>query len=428
LLRSALVHRTLVMLSFLGVLPAAPARADAPAGRPHEWSLSTRASAEADHSAAGSQGALTVALDALARRTRAPFLGSTGGALWLGAGGAAPGLGATHWSRVRVYGVEAADDTLQVSFSSFDVRHRLDWHGKPALSSPRALWRRPYTRVSGGLSARMLGLATSSWTADIFGLGFDAGQVRQHDGPLAAVRNQISMDFVFFGLHGSRKQGPEFGPDFAIDLLAGTSRGVAGEAWSSVGSFDFVRLQGVRFADAVFADFSIGVAGTNVLPLGVPEDSADPGAMPMDDHVAEKDAERPLGSITAVRGRIQSTRGTITAAVAGHRDAHLTFDGEPALEHRVASEVSWSGSDHAVAVEAFAALTEVWLDTTHSESDVTGGVSGTWQRRLADGWVLDLSVEAARSFYASLAGAATPEAELGARATAQLSRQFGSRL
>jgi hypothetical protein len=418
------------MLSFLGVLAAAPARADGPAqvDAPHEWSLSTRASAEADHSAAGSQGALTVALDGLARRTRAPFLGSTGGALWLGAGGATPGLGASHWSRLRVYGVEAEDDTLHVSFSSFDVRHQLDWHGKPALSSPRALWRRPYTRVSGGMSARMLGLATSSWTMDVFGLGFDAGQVRQHDGPLAAVQNQVSMDFVFFGLHGPRDDGPDFAPDFRLDLLAATSRGVAGDTWSSVGSFDFVRLQGMRFADAVFADFSIGVAGTHVMPIGVPDDTADPGAMPLAEPEAEAEAERPLGSITAVRGRVQGTRGTVTAALAGHRDAHLTFDGEPALEHRVASEVSWSGSEHAIAVEAFAAHTEVWLDAARSESDVTGGVSGTWQRQLAGGWVLDLSVEAARSFYASLAGAATPEAELGARATAQLSRQFGSRL
>jgi hypothetical protein len=48
-------------------------------------------------------------------------------------------------------------------------------------------------------------------------------------------------------------------------------------------------------------------------------------------------------------------------------------------------------------------------------------------RQLDDGWVLDLSVETARSFYVSLAGDARPEAGLGARATAQLSRRFGSR-
>jgi hypothetical protein len=404
------------MLSFLGLLAWTPARADEQ-DTERLWALSTRASVDAGYAAgAGADQAFMVALDGLAGRVGGPRPGSTGGGLRLTAGGAAPGVGATHWSRLRLYGVEVEDDILHVSFSSLDVRHRFEWQGTPTLSSPRTLWRRPYTEISAGVSSRMLGIAMSSWTAELFGLSFDAGQVRQHDGGLAAVQNQVTMEFVFFGVHGQDRAGP----DFTLDLLAAKTRGVTGDAWSSLGSFDFLRLQGVRFADTLSADFSIGMAGTSVLPIGVPERGAagDPPPVATD--------ERPLGSTTAVRGRVQGSRGPVTAALAGHRDAHLTFDGEPALEHRLASELSWSGEAQAVAVEAFAAHTEVWLDTARSERDVTGGVSGTWQRQLRSGWILDLSVEAARSFYASLAEGALPEAGLGARATAQLSRRFTS--
>jgi hypothetical protein len=405
------------MLWILAGLVAAPARANAQAGAPYDWSLSTRAAAEADHAAgAGPDGTLTVALEGLARRESASFLGSTGGALWLAAGGAAPGLGATHWSRLRARAGVAIDDDEQFVVVSLAVRHRVDWHGTPALSSPRTLWRRPYTGVSAGLSTGWLGLATSRWSAELWRMGFDAGQVRQHDSALTAVQNQVSMSFSLFGLHGRRPAGP----DYAFDLLAIDARAIDSGVWSSMGNLDWVRFQGLRLSDTMSTDFSIGLVGTDVMALGAPEDEDEPGTPP-----GAAREEQPLGSVTAVRGRVQRTHGTVTAALAGHRDAHLTIDGEPALEHRVASEVSWSGSSHAVAVEAFAARTEGWLDAG-SERDVTGGVRGTWQRRLDDGWVLDLSVETARSFYASLTEDAAPRAELGARVTAQLSRQFGT--
>src|SRR5690606_10361093 len=114
-------------------------------------------------------------------------------------------------------------------------------------------------------------------------------------------------------------------------------------------------FQGLRFSDTVSTDFSIGMAGTGVMTIGPPEGEGDPGAPSR--AVPE---DQPLATVTTVRGRVQRTHGTVTTALAGHRDAHLTIDGEPALEHRVASEVSWSGTSHAVAVEAFAARTEVW--------------------------------------------------------------------
>ena len=406
------------MLWLLGGLAAAPARADAQAATPYDWSLSTRATAEADHAAGGgSNGALEVALEGLLRRDGDAFNGSTGGALWLDAGGAAPGLGATHWSRLRLRSGVAVDEDEDFVLVSLGLRHRVDWHGTPTLSSPRTLWRRPYTGVSGGFSTGWLGLATSRWSAALWQMGFDAGQVRQQDRALTAVQNHVSVHFAFFVLRGQRRAGP----DYAFELLAIDAGAVNGGAWSSMGNMDWVRFQGLRFSDTVSTDFSIGMAGTGVMTIGPPEGEGDPGAPSR--AVPE---DQPLATVTTVRGRVQRTHGTVTAALAGHRDAHLTIDGEPALEHRVASEVSWSGTSHAVAVEAFAARTEVWLDAG-SERDVTGGVSGTWQRRLDDGWVLDLSVETARSFYASLTADARPRAEPGARATAQLSRRFGSR-
>lgn len=414
----------LAITSLLGAA-VATARAETPAQPAHTWALSAGATADTAYEpTSGSRSGLAVTVGGQVerdqRRSALPDAG-TGGALWMTAGGDAPGLGGTHWARLRAQRVELLDDELHFSFSPFELRHQLDWHVRPALASRRGLWRRPYTREGVGLSAGLLGFGTSTWQASVFGMGFDFAHVRQRDGALTATQNEYAMAFACVEVHATRAHAPPF----HLALFAAETRGTQSPGWASVGNIDFLRLRGVRIADT-FVDLAVGMAGTHVLRMG-PTEAPESGGPPPS---ARPAGDLPLASTTALRGRVHGRRGSVSAALSAHRDAYLTFESEPALEHRVSGELAWTGRTHGASVQAFAAHTEVWtVPTTGSEpsaeSDITGGLSGSWQRHLDHGWDLDLSVDIARSFYASLHGDARPSAELGARATAQLSRSLG---
>ena len=108
------------------------------------------------------------------------------------------------------------------------------------------------------------------------------------------------------------------------------------------------------------------------------------------------------------------------------RALYLTYDMELALEERLTGRIDRRGSTNTVALETFAARTHLWLDRDTAQSALTGGASASWNRRLGEHLDLDMSVEVARSFYASLDGDVTPRAELAVRGTTRMTGRFGS--
>ncbi len=138
-----------------------------------------------------------------------------------------------------------------------------------------------------------------------------------------------------------------------------------------------------------------------------------------------QDGERPRSqdhTDRAVGGIGASTGGSLRGAAGGwNRTAYVTMAAEPVLEDRLTAEGWTAFRGVGLRARAFASRLER-LEPAMAQPQVvwTGGVDVTGSRRLR-GFDVDLSVEAGRSYYAVLDGAAA-EASFGARAQLTIHR------
>lgn len=402
------------------------------------WSVSAHAAAETTHARTGSPraaAALELAGDAAQQRDPVLHLtDDTGMGIWaallpwssaegtlrLAGGGDGPGLGSSARGQARIIdmgisGIPGPGSLL--SLGSLDLSYQLDWHLRPSLSRRHDLLRRPYTRQE-------YGVAMHGWRLDSGPSYYQLADIRVHttflevhDPSALEPRTEHRIGVAVFTMQRTR---PRHAPPFALDVLVVDVTGVDGSTDATVGGIDFARVRGLRLGGGLFADVAAGVSGTGTLVLG--SESAD-GSTTSTTITTE---DLPIMSTGVGHARIHGERGPLRAALEAGRSLYLTYDLELALEERVAGRLDWRGAAGALAVEAFAARTHLWLDRDTRETTLTGGASTSFRRRLTDNLDLGMSVEVARSFYAALDGDVQPHAELALRATTSMSGHFGS--
>lgn len=292
-----------------------------------------------------------------------------------------PGLepvGLEHSAAVRPW---------QLGVFTFEVDHHLTVEGRPQLSRRPDLWRRSFTREH--LGVEMTGL---HWRGTHWGVHF----MRVAEGfdftwqPDEARRFSTTSDWSFFGVI----RDPGDGGEIAVaELLSLEAEAIDGERDAAVINTMYLRFTDVPVGPLpVFIDGAIGHGGTGYTTLSSGDSS-----------ITITTEDLPLVSgISVWRARIHGGGEDIEASAGASRSLFLTYDVNLALEERAAAALAFGLGAGRVELEGFAARTELWTDETTSYTERTGGGSVRYERPLRDGWVVDLSGQAARSFYAEI--------------------------
>ena len=389
-------------LSFHTVaLAQAPGTKAEPVGPQTQYWLDVTGSVFGEHSAsAGTRVGTEVVLAAQAEEDGGLFRGilmpwaRADAHMRLTAGGPTPGFGGHVAFAARLFDPHGEEDGLYLRFFPLDVEFSREQQVRPALSSRREMWARPYTKTSYGWSVTG-GNMTPIKGLEILTMGLTTTHIEQPDElrPLKQARFDIKAHF--FAYRRARAEGK---PEFLATLLRIGGGGIANAVGpsASVGQVEFLRLEGVPLGPYLNLDIAGGVAGT--------------GSM----HISTSSSGRPISEVTIITeelppvessigyARLHGSYGDVAAAVTAERSMYLTVDVELALEDRMTASVRWLRPWGQVSVEGFAARSLLWLDQETSQTSMIGGGHASLRYQLQPDLSLTASLEVARSFLGEI--------------------------
>ena len=309
-----------------------------------------------------------------------------------------------HWAAMRPW---------QLGVFTFDLDHRLTVEGRPALSRRPDLWRRSYSQEHIGVEMTGLHWRGEHWGTHLMRVaeGFDF--TWQADDSTEQRRFGTTSDWSLMGVI----RDPGDGSGVAtLELMS-----LEAEAIDDVRDAVVINTMYVRFVDVplgplpVRIDGAIGDGGTGYTSL-----------TSGDDTIVITTEDLPLVSgIPVWRARIHGATHGVEAGVGASRALFLTFDVNLALEERASADLSFPVGAGRVELDGFAARTELWIDEMTSYTELTGGGSLRYERPVRDGWIVDVSGEAARSFYADLDADRAPRVGDATRIEIALRKELG---
>jgi hypothetical protein len=315
-----------------------------------------------------------------------------------------PGLepfGLDHWAAVRPW---------QAGVFTFEVDHQLTIEGRPQLSRRPDLWRRSFTSEHIGVEMTGLHWRGTHWGVHFMRVaeGFDFTWQNDEE-----RRFGTTSDWSFFGLI----RDPADGNEVAVaELMSLEAEAIDGDRQAAVINTMYFRFVNVPLGPLpVRIDGAIGDGGTGYTTLSSGDDS-----------ITIVTEDLPLVSgIPVWRARIHGAAEGVEASAGASRSLFLTYDINLALEERASASLAFPVGDGRVQLEGFAARTELWTDETTSYTERTGGGSVSYERPLRDGWVIELSGQAARSFYADLDSDRAPTVGEASRFEIGLRKELG---
>lgn len=359
--------------------------------------------------------------------------GSARGDLGAGVAGAVGGLGCdaiagAAQGRLRPLAEErlVGEATWSVCLARIGLTAVLDGRDgiglAPAIDARRSLWSRRYDeryrRATIGLGEAWLPGSPHRYSVFVLAIGHRG--TAQRDG--VERRNVVELDLEFAMVryrHVTERH------ELAIDGLVVTSDSIkAGD--SSKGGVTYAVLPGrVRFVTPtsyVAVQAGIGVTGgkdrassmttVNGEVVDAWDDEIDGDGLPS--------FATPVGSVTA-----GIVRCCLDASLSASRAFYPTFEGNVALENRLAGALTWPEHRGApsVTVAPFVAQTRTWTRDAGSASNLGFGTSLRAGYRLGDGLRLDAIGEAGMTPYTRLDGSRLAD-RLGGQLAVALSGQI----
>lgn len=380
-----------------------------------QWSIDASAAiGSSDSSRARAEAGLTGALTEEGGYGLGIFLSTvdSDADLRLSAGGDADGLAISHGTRTRLFQLSerGSHDTLL----PFDVSYQLDRNVRPELSSPLGLLRRTYSRAGYGWTIAAGEL--SGWGA--LQMGMDVARVSQDTGDGVAHHTKYDTTLTFFTYRRHRDDGR---PELQLDIISGGGPAISNDDGpdASVGRVDFLAARNVPLFGGLYADASFGVTGTGTFTTSTSVN----GKVVSSTTVMTEDL--PLMSTMAGSARLFGSFGPVDVSLGAARTLDLTSDVHLVLDNRATGQIAWNGRRSQLALDGFAALTDLWTDETTRQRSLTGGGAATYTRGLGHDLSLTGRVELARSFYAVLDADPTPRPETAARASLVMTKHFG---
>ncbi|MBK9029778.1 MAG: hypothetical protein IPL61_00290 [Myxococcales bacterium] len=315
------------------------------------------------------------------------------------------------------------NDVVDVAAPGLAIEHHVAYDVQPSLAARRTLLRRHYT----GQSVRIDGSifegrdATLPYASALFPYHVDVDATAQGDA------HQTTWGFSVEGVRITSPEtiitGDPRRPDAVVHIPADElailglflRTASAGEHELTVGGLDFGRLDNLRVGAGVSMSFQFGLAMGSIVRRTA-------GADGMDELHEERDVFTPRGTVSAAQHR-----DDFTWSASYTRDAYPTVDGALAIEDRLAATLEARRGVPGVQLAGFAAHTQLYEIGGGGRGDWIAGGSAARAWALGDHLSLQLSAEAARSYYARLDGAAAPTPELAARVLALVSGHLGTR-
>lgn len=337
------------------------------------------------------------------------------GQLRLATGGPNPGLGGLLSMEGRVLDIHGTEDGIFLRFFPLDLNFSHEQQARPALSSRREFWARPYTRTTFGWS--LFGGTIGGF--EVLNMGLTTSHLEQPDAEQPLKQSRFEIGGHFFRYYRERKDRR---PGFEAYLIRFEAVGIANAvgANASVASVDILRLDAIPLGKHLHLDVAGGFAGTGSMHISTSRN----GVVTSQTTVITEE----LPDIRSKTGsaRLYGTVGDITAEVSAGRSMYLTVNVELALEDRLSASATWLSRRGMLRLEGFAARNRLWLDETTEHRATTGGAFASWQQALDHDVTLTASLEVAHSFYGSMTGDIRPDSGLAVQAGATLTKHFGT--
>lgn len=302
-------------------------------------------------------------------------------------------------------------EVLHVEESSFapgSFEHSVEISALPSLHAPRDRLRAPYDRTSTTLRFDLIHTADDFFTMSVLPLHITVA----HDAQELARRTQVDLSFSIYRWCRATNDAAA---SWCLDIFPIQIDGADGPLDVNAGLIAPVALENL-VTGGWSVDAMLGYRGGSIMIPGGPPGDADTSCEDTGGCVTL----RALGYDFGAR----RTEGDAEVTLRAHRTTYPTLTGELALDDRAEASVRWPHGKLTLAAHGFAAKTRWWTLDGRSLAPVgdaiTGGGDVTVSRAIA-GWTVDVTAEAARSFYAVADGGA-PRAQLGAQGTVSLGR------
>ncbi len=312
------------------------------------------------------------------------------------------GYALDHWAHVRPW---------EVGLFRFDVEHHLVVNGRPELARRPDLLRLGYTSEHFGVDLVGMHWRGRQWGFEFMHIieGFEL--TWQHEQIDLHRRFSTTSDWVVFGLtqHHDRDHVGR------IETLVLEAEAVDDARDAAVINLLAARIRDLRIGPLVLEGaLGSGTTGSASGSFG-------------DSNFDIDTEDLPTGFSWIGRAGMGLSMGDLQLFARAHRSLFLTFDVNLAREDRLATELSFALAGGTLSVQGFAAKTALWTTATAHTTQLTGGGAASYLRPLRGGWTVDLQGEAARSFFATLGGDATPLVANATRFEVGLRKDFGGR-
>ena len=334
---------------------------------------------------------------------------ATGGQVALRAGDE-PGLGVDHWARAHWLPLfqERSLPGGDTSMWPLELEHRFELGALPALDGRKDGARTAFGREQ--LGGTMQGITWSDAERRVefveIGVGWAWSWIEG-----AALHRQIGWHGMFGRVCGER--GADL-PEHCVEIVPFQALGVEGGSSAAIVSLQPARITGQHVAGPLYADLSGGVGGTGTITV-------DNGGG--DVHTITTD-DLPDVSAGTYDVHAYTVGGGFDARA--HRTLYLTLDGDLAIEDRAEAALAW-GARTRITLRGFAARTTWWTSKTDPGTAAVTGGGELDVARTDRGLAWDASLGVARSFYATLDGAAADAPALGARGAIEVHRALRKR-
>jgi hypothetical protein len=334
------------------------------------------------------------------------YAAATGGSIDLRAGDL-PRLGAEHWARLSFEPYVAVPDSPAGGLFSTELEHRLDIGALPSLFGRKDGPRGAFGREAIGFTTRGVSVYGDETRVDIVDIGVGNAWTWQDGQPL---HDQIGFHGTFVRECHEREGAL---PERCVEVVPFQALGVEGGSSAAIVAVQPVRLSGVHLVGPVYADLSAGFGGTGEIDEGT---NGSVHTIPT--------ADLPNIGVGTYDVHLFAAPGGIDARA--HRTIYLTLDGDLAVEDRAEAAIAW-GDETRVTLRGFAARTAWWTSKTDPVSAAVTGGGELDVSRTDRGLAWDASLGVARSFYATLDGAAADAPSLGARGALEVRRALRPR-
>ncbi|HEY4179119.1 MAG TPA: hypothetical protein VGM90_19880 [Kofleriaceae bacterium] len=288
----------------------------------------------------------------------------------------------------------------------------------PAIDARASLWRRRYNEAYQDFTMGVGDVAFDDMARArhaIFLMTFGHGTTEQHDGD--STRRVVPLD-VEFVAYRYRHLTPH---PFTVETLILESNGVkAGDSNLGAVTGSFEPLRASFDEDGVFGAVRFGWTQSGGI-------ATETGMTQVNGQTTSSWSEtidgRGLANLTRFIGELTlgGRNGAYEYSATGSRALYPTFDGDLALDERIAGHLAYARQKTALSLSPFVARTQTWRRDAAMQDATSYGASMTVTRDLTSVFRLDAIGQLAKSPYAQLEGDREPTNALGGQVLVALS-------